>query len=87
MRARGIVRQPRGPRPSTRANRFGLTTRQIDILQLLGEGLSNAEIATRLHIAPKTAEHHVAAVLAKLDVPSRQAAAKLARSQDLIAER
>ena len=87
MRAQGIRQLPRGPRPATRGNRFGLTTRQLDILQLLAEGLSNAEIAARLSIAPKTAEHHVAAVLAKLDVPSRQAAVRLARSENLLAER
>jgi DNA-binding CsgD family transcriptional regulator len=76
MRTRGVVRQRRGPRESTRANHFGLTLRQLEILSLLAEGLSNAEIAMRLSITPKTAEHHVAAVLAKLDVPSRQAAVR-----------
>lgn len=85
LRARGVVHLPRGPRPTTRANRFGLTARQLDILGLLAEGLSSAEIAGRLSIAPKTVEHHVAAVLAKLDVPTRQAAVRLARSQHLIA--
>jgi DNA-binding CsgD family transcriptional regulator/tetratricopeptide (TPR) repeat protein len=87
MRAQGIVRLPRGPRPTTRTNRFGLTTRQLEMLSLLAEGLTNAEIAGRLSIAPKTAEHHVAAVLAKLDVSSRQAAVRLARGQQLISER
>jgi DNA-binding NarL/FixJ family response regulator len=51
----------------------------VEILALLVEGSSNAEIAGRLHISPKTADHHVSAVLAKLDVHSRQAAADLAR--------
>jgi DNA-binding CsgD family transcriptional regulator len=84
MRARGIVGLPRGPRQTTRANRYGLTSRQVEILQLLAEGLSNPEIGDRLSISPKTAEHHVAAVLAKLDVPSRRAAVKLAITQRLI---
>jgi DNA-binding CsgD family transcriptional regulator/tetratricopeptide (TPR) repeat protein len=70
---------PRRPRSATRENPFGLTDRQVDILALLIEGLSNAEIATRLHISPKTADHHVSAVLAKLDVHSREAAADLAK--------
>jgi DNA-binding CsgD family transcriptional regulator len=83
LRLRGVVRTPRGPRPSTRANKFGLTPRQLEILSLVAEGLSNAEIAERLSIAPKTAEHHVAAVLAKLDVRSRRAAVRLARSEQL----
>jgi DNA-binding NarL/FixJ family response regulator len=84
MRARGVTRVPRGPRATTRANRFGLTSRQLEILQLLAEGCTNGEIAERMSITPKTAEHHVSAVLAKLDVASRRAAASLARSQHLL---
>jgi DNA-binding NarL/FixJ family response regulator len=45
------------------------------VLRLLGEGLSNPDIADRLDISPKTAEHHVRAILAKLDVRTRAAAA------------
>ena len=85
MRARGFTRLPRGPRRATRANRFGLTTRQVEIVGLLVQGLSDAEIAERLVISRRTAEHHVAAILAKLDVSSRQAAVRQARSQGLIA--
>jgi DNA-binding NarL/FixJ family response regulator len=70
---------PRGPRSATRENPYGLTARQADILRLLAEGLSNAEIAARLHLSPKTVEHHVSAVLAKLDVGSREEAAELVR--------
>jgi DNA-binding CsgD family transcriptional regulator/tetratricopeptide (TPR) repeat protein len=70
---------PRGPRPATRENPFGLTAREMEILGLLAEGLSNAGIAARLHISPKTAGHHVSAVLAKLSVHTREAAAALAR--------
>src|SRR5262249_19277517 len=84
MRAQGVRRVPRGPRPTTRAHRFGLTSRQLEILKLIAEGSTNAEIARRMSIAPKTAEHHVAAVLAKLDVDSRQAAGLIAREQQLI---
>ena len=61
-----------------------MTTRQLEILALLSQGFTNTEIARRMSIAPKTAEHHVAAVLAKLDVVSRQAAVLLARDQQLI---
>ena len=70
---------PRGPRPATRDNPFSLTTRQIEILRLLADGLGNPEIASRLHLSPKTVEHHVSAVLAKLEVSSREEAAELAR--------
>ena len=62
-----------------------MTSRQLEILLLLAEGFTNSEIAQRMSISPKTAEHHVAAVLAKLDVVSRQAAVTLARDQQLIA--
>ena len=78
MRAAGAT-VPRGPRPATRENPFGLTARQTEILILLTEGLGNAEIATRLHLSPKTVDHHVSAVLAKLDVHSREEAAELVR--------
>jgi DNA-binding NarL/FixJ family response regulator len=50
----------------------------MDVLDLLAVGLSNAEIAERLFIAPKTAGHHVSAILSKLGVTSRTAAARYA---------
>ena len=56
----------------------GLSARERDVLDLLREGLTNAEIGARLYISPKTAEHHVSAVLSKLGVRSRAEAALLA---------
>ena len=79
MRAAGLQNIPRGPRPATRDNPFGLTSRQMDILALLAEDLTNAQIAARLYLSPKTVDHHVSAVLAKLDVHCREAAAAVAR--------
>ena len=84
LRAAGVVRIPRGPRPSTRENPFGLTTRQLEILWLLVDQLTNAQIAARLHLSPKTVDHHVSAVLAKLGVRSRAAAAAMARAHPLL---
>ena len=69
------LRVPAGPRETTRANPAGLTARQLEVLVLLREGLSNAEIAERLVVSPRTAEHHVAAVLTKLGAKSRREAA------------
>lgn len=81
LRESGVQDLPRRPHPSTRENPFKLTNRQLEILGLLVEGLSNPEIAARLHISPKTVDHHVSAVLGKLEVSSREAAA--ARALDL----
>ena len=69
----------RGPRSSTLANPAGLTRRQLQVLELLNAGKSNAEIAGRLFLSAKTVDHHVSAILAKLDVASRSEAAAMAR--------
>jgi DNA-binding CsgD family transcriptional regulator len=79
MRSAGVRSVPRGPRPATRENPFGLTARQVEILRLLADGLSNPQFAARLHLSPKTVDHHVSAVLAKLEVGSREEAAQAAR--------
>lgn len=78
LRSRG-EKVPRGPRPSTAADPTGLTARQRDVLALLAEGLSNAEIAAGLSLSAKTVDHHVSAVLAKLGVATRGQAAAIAR--------
>jgi DNA-binding NarL/FixJ family response regulator len=77
LRSRGLP-QPRLPRPSTRAHPAGLTARQAEVLALLGEGMSDAEIAGRLVLSRRTVEHHVTAILAKLGVASRRDAARAA---------
>ena len=80
LRAEG-TRVPRGPAAATREHPAGLTERQQEVLALLAEGLTNAEIADRLVLSVRTAANHVAAVLEKLGVHSREEA--VARSRDL----
>jgi DNA-binding CsgD family transcriptional regulator len=83
LRDRGLP-VPRGPRPSTAAEPSGLTPRQREVLRLIADGLSNAEIAARLTVSAKTVDHHVSAVLAKLGVARRGLAVAVARRRGLL---
>jgi DNA-binding CsgD family transcriptional regulator len=78
LRRLGAVEIPRGRRASTRDDKWGLTRREREVLALVTDGLTNADIAGRLFIAEKTVDNHVAAVLAKMGVASRRDAARLA---------
>jgi DNA-binding CsgD family transcriptional regulator len=78
MRALGMSAIPRRPRPATRSAPAGLTAREQEVLALLTEGLPDKEIARRLFITERTVHHHVSAVLAKIGVSSRTAAARQA---------
>jgi DNA-binding CsgD family transcriptional regulator len=84
MRGEGMRRIPRGPRATTRRNRFGLTVREMEILACVAIGLSNGRIGARLHVSPKTVDHHVSSVLAKLGATTRIEAAEIAREQNLL---
>ena len=74
LRELGAANLPRGPRRATQDNPHGLTTRQLEVLELVGEQLTNAEIAGRLFRSERTVDHHVSAILTKLDVASRDQA-------------
>jgi ATP/maltotriose-dependent transcriptional regulator MalT len=56
-----------------------LTAREIEVLTLVADGMTNRQIATRLFISNKTASSHVSHILSKLSVPNRTAAAATAR--------
>ncbi len=71
MRSEGIKQIPRGKRVSTRSNAAHLTIRELDVLQLLKTGMQNKEIAEELFISTKTVDHHISALLVKLNVNSR----------------
>jgi DNA-binding CsgD family transcriptional regulator len=84
MREEGIKNIPKGPRQSTKENPAGLTGRQMDVLKLLTEGLSNSEIASKLFISPKTVDHHISAILSKLNLHSRTEVATFAQSSGMV---
>jgi DNA-binding CsgD family transcriptional regulator/tetratricopeptide (TPR) repeat protein len=84
--ARGLA-VPRGPRQASRANPAGLTARETEVLQLLADGLSYAEVADRLVLSEKTVGHHVSAVLRKLGEPTRSRAVAAAMRLGVIAPR
>ncbi len=77
------VRVPtqRGPRAATLEHPAGLTAREAEVLDLLAEHLTNAEIADRLVLSPRTVDRHVSAVLAKLGVTRRSEAAAYLTAQ------
>lgn len=74
----------RGPRASTLGNRFGLTKREIDVLGALDKGWTNREIGERLFVSAKTVDHHVSAILGKLDARTRGEAVAFARAEGLL---
>jgi len=76
MRELGVRTIPRGPRAATRSAPAGLTPREQEVLALLANGLADREISERLVISERTVHHHVSAVLSKIGVSSRTAAAR-----------
>jgi len=84
MRASGIKSIPRGVRKSTKSNPANLTDRELDIIQLLKDGLQNKEIAAKLFISPKTVDHHISSIFFKLDVNSRAKAVQEASRLEVI---
>jgi DNA-binding CsgD family transcriptional regulator/tetratricopeptide (TPR) repeat protein len=84
LRDLGVSRIPRGPASLTRNNPAGLTHRQVEVLRLLADGLTNNEIASRLVVSVRTVDTHVAAILGKLAAPTRRDAARRATDLGLL---
>ena len=78
LKAAGHGRGVRGTLPG------GLTPRQVEVLRLVSRGLSNREIAGRLTISSRTAEHHVQDIYTRIGVTSRAAAALFAMEHGLV---
>jgi len=77
--AAGQAERGRRPRPG------GLTDRQVEVLRLVAQGLTNREIGRRLVVSPRTAEHHVQDIYARIGVSTRAGAALYAMEHDLLA--
>jgi DNA-binding CsgD family transcriptional regulator len=86
LRQRGARGLPRGPRKATRENPAELTTRELEVLELVAQGLGNAEIANRLFVSEKTIAHHVSAILRKLDARTRAQATAHAARMGIVAQ-
>jgi DNA-binding CsgD family transcriptional regulator len=86
LRALGAA-VPRGPRASTRANPASLTARELDVLRLVAAGKRNAEVAEELVLSRRTVDHHVSAILRKLEVRTRGEAAAEATRLGLLQDR
>jgi predicted ATPase/DNA-binding CsgD family transcriptional regulator len=78
------VGEPGSPPPATPEVEHSLTTREIEILQLLAQGRSTKEISDTLFISPRTTATHIANILGKLEVPSRTAAVAFAMRNGLV---
>ena len=65
-------------------NPYGLSDREVEVLRLVAEGLTDGQVARELHISPRTVGRHLGSIYKKLGVPSRAAAAKMAVKHGLI---
>jgi DNA-binding NarL/FixJ family response regulator len=82
--AAAVLAQASGRSPTGPGASFpGLTTRELDVLDLLSRGRSNHEIASVLFLSPKTVRNHVSAVLGKIGVTTRAEAVAKARDKGL----
>jgi DNA-binding NarL/FixJ family response regulator len=76
--------EPRRHSGKRQRNPGGLTRRELDVLRLAARGLTTRDIADRLYISPKTADHHIQHIYSKIDVSTRAAAALWAMQHALL---
>ena len=70
---------PAAPARTTQArDPAGLTAREVEVLRLVAQGLTNAQVAARLYLSPRTVDRHLSAIYTKLGVATRTAAAAFA---------
>jgi DNA-binding CsgD family transcriptional regulator len=84
LRERGVRGVPRGPNEATRTNPSGLTAKELEVLQLLAQGCTSAQLARRLHRSRRTVDHHVCSLLEKLGVHSRTEAVAIAFARGIV---
>jgi len=75
--------KPLGPEAQRAAHPAGLSEREAEVLRLVAKGLTNAEVARRLYVSPRTVDRHLSSVYRKLGVGSRTAAARFATENGL----
>lgn len=78
------LEQRDGVAPPHSGDAGGLSPREVEVLRLVADGLTDAQVAERLYISPRTVGQHLRSVYKKLGVPSRAAAARRAVEQDLL---
>jgi DNA-binding CsgD family transcriptional regulator len=76
--------EPRAPAGRRRQHPGGLTRREVDVLQLAARGMTTREIADRLYISPKTADHHIQHIYGKIGVKTRAAASLWAMQHTVV---
>jgi non-specific serine/threonine protein kinase len=82
--ARAVAAAVVPPTPAEISGEHGLSPREIEVLRLLSEGVSNQAIADTLFISPSTVKNHVTGILTKLNVSSRTAAVSYAHRRGLV---
>lgn len=87
LRVGGVTNIPRGPRAETRANPAGMTARQLEVLKLLDDGLTSAQISERLYLSRRTVDNHVAGILSRLGVRTRRHATAAATERGWLRDR